>query len=48
MVVFALGRTAIRDVAVGGRMVMQEQRHPLEEEIVAKYRALHAAVWREA
>ena len=36
--VFALGRSAVRDVAVAGRLVMEEGRHPLAEEIRSRYR----------
>jgi formimidoylglutamate deiminase len=38
--VFALGRAAIRDVAVAGRLVVEDGRHPLDEEIREKYRAV--------
>ncbi len=36
--VFALGRSAVRDVAVAGRLVMEEGQHPLAEEIRSRYR----------
>lgn len=36
-VVFAAGRSAIRDVAVQGRMVLQDGQHRLEEEIRTRY-----------
>lgn len=47
-VVFGMNRTAVRDVAVGGRYILREGRHELEEEIVARYRAVHARVWGSA
>lgn len=47
MVVFGMNRTAIRDVIVHGRHVLQEQAHPLQQEIVARYRELHARVWSQ-
>ena len=36
--VFAVGRAAIRDVAVAGRLVIQDARHALDEEIRDRYR----------
>lgn len=45
-VVFSLSRSAIRDVVVGGRMVLRDQEHPLRDEIVTRYRGLHRKVWR--
>jgi formimidoylglutamate deiminase len=36
--VFALGRTAVRDVAVAGRFVLRDGQHPLACEIRARYR----------
>jgi formimidoylglutamate deiminase len=38
--VFALGRAAIRDVAVAGRIVVEDGRHVLDEEIREKYRVV--------
>jgi len=38
--VFALGRSAIRDVAVQGRLVIEDGRHPLREEIHESYRRI--------
>jgi formimidoylglutamate deiminase len=38
--VFAAGRAAIRDVAIAGRLVLQNGRHPLDEEIRERYRAV--------
>jgi formimidoylglutamate deiminase len=45
MLVFALNRTAIRDVFVHGTRVLTDQQHPLQQEIVARYRELHDRVW---
>jgi formimidoylglutamate deiminase len=36
--VFALGRAAIRDVAVAGRLVVEHGRHALDAEIRETYR----------
>ncbi len=44
-IVFGAERTAIRDVAVGGRLIVRDGHHALEEEIVARYKALSARVW---
>jgi formimidoylglutamate deiminase len=43
--VFSLSRCAIRDVMVNGRWVVRDQRHPLQEEIVARFKELHRKVW---
>ncbi len=37
-VVFGSGRSAIRDVAVAGRFVLKDGRHPLAAEIASRYR----------
>ncbi len=39
-IVFGLSKTAIRDVAVNGRLIVDAGRHPMQEAIVADYRAL--------
>jgi formimidoylglutamate deiminase len=48
LIVFGLNRTAIRDVAVSGQLVVRGGRHPLQDEIIARYAEIHAAVWRDA
>lgn len=45
ILVFSLNRSAIRDVLVNGSFVVQEQAHPLQREIVARYKEVHAHVW---
>ena len=45
MAVFSLNRSAIRDVRVNGQWVIRDQRHPLQEEIIARYKELHSRVW---
>jgi formimidoylglutamate deiminase len=42
---FGMNRTAIRDVAVNGRLILKDGHHALEEEIVARYKSLHDRVW---
>jgi formimidoylglutamate deiminase len=48
MLVFGMNRTAVRDVVVGGRFILRDGRHQLEEEIVSRYKAVHARVWGRA
>jgi formimidoylglutamate deiminase len=45
LLVFSLDRTAIRDVVVNGRWVVRDGRHPLQEEIVSRYKKLHKKLW---
>lgn len=45
ILVFSLNRSAIRDVVVGGRMILSDQRHPLHEEIVSRYNDVYQKVW---
>jgi formimidoylglutamate deiminase len=45
LLVFSLDRTAIRDVVVNGRWVVRDGRHPLQEEIVSRYKELHKKLW---
>jgi formimidoylglutamate deiminase len=45
LLVFGANRAAIRDVMVNGKLILRDGRHPLEEEIVAKYQQLYRRVW---
>jgi formimidoylglutamate deiminase len=45
LAVFSLNRSAIRDVMVNGRWVVRDGRHPLQEEIVSRYKELHHKLW---
>jgi len=45
-IVFSLERTAIRDVAVQGKLILRDGVHPRREEILARYRELHDRVWQ--
>jgi formimidoylglutamate deiminase len=47
LIVFGLNRTAIRDVATGGKLVVRDGRHSLQNEIISRYAEIHASVWRE-
>jgi formimidoylglutamate deiminase len=44
--VFSLERTAIREVFVGGRQIVHDGRHPLQEEIVSKFVEVQERLWR--
>ena len=45
LIVFGANRTAIRDVVVNGKTILQNGRHPLEEEIVSRYQQVYRKVW---
>jgi formimidoylglutamate deiminase len=45
LIVFSLGRSAIRDVMVNGRWVVRDGRHPLQEEIISRFKELHRKLW---
>jgi formimidoylglutamate deiminase len=44
-IVFGMQRGAVKDVAVGGRVILRDGRHELEEEIVERYKRVSARVW---
>jgi formimidoylglutamate deiminase len=44
-IVFAMGRSAVRDVFVGGRQIVGEGRHVAQQEIVEKFTALQRRLW---
>ncbi|MBV8807891.1 MAG: formimidoylglutamate deiminase [Acidobacteriaceae bacterium] len=43
--VFSLERTAIRDVFVGGRQIVEEGRHPRQVEIVNEFKNVQRRLW---
>ncbi|MGC2618861.1 MAG: formimidoylglutamate deiminase, partial [Acidobacteriaceae bacterium] len=45
LIVFGLNRTAIRDVAVNGTLILRDGHHPHHQEIVTRYNEVHASVW---
>lgn len=45
LLVFGANRTAIRDVVVNGKVILQDGRHPLQEEIVSNYQRVYRRVW---
>ena len=44
-IVFSLSRTAIRDVVVGGKRIVEDGRHKQQEDIVARFKALQKKLW---
>ncbi|MFY9745964.1 MAG: formimidoylglutamate deiminase [Acidobacteriaceae bacterium] len=48
LIVFGMNRTAIRDVAVNGKLVVRDGRHTAQGEIVSRYQEVHTKVWRDA
>jgi formimidoylglutamate deiminase len=44
-IVFSLSRTAIRDVVVGGKRIIEDGRHQQQEEIVERFKALQKKLW---
>ncbi len=48
LIVFGMNRTAIRDVAVNGKLIVHDGRHLLQDEIVSRYDEVQAKVWRDA
>lgn|SRR6185312_7477531 len=47
IVVFSLGRSALRDVVVNGKLIIQDQRHVDQEEIISRYSDVHHRIWHE-
>jgi formimidoylglutamate deiminase len=44
-IVFSLSRAAVRETAVGGRLVVDSGRHPAQEEIVTRFTSLQRRLW---
>ena len=44
-IVFAQSRTAVRDVVVGGRQVVANGRHSIQDEIVERFKELQKRLW---
>lgn len=44
-IVFGLSRTAVRDVCVGGRLIIEDGQHAAGQEIVRKFAALQRKLW---
>jgi formimidoylglutamate deiminase len=45
-IVFSLERTAIRDVAVNGTLIINDGKHAQQQEIVERYQQVHDKVWK--
>jgi formimidoylglutamate deiminase len=46
IIVFALNRSAIRDVVVNGRFILRDQKHVLQDEIITRYKETYRKVWQ--
>jgi formimidoylglutamate deiminase len=46
--VFGLSRTAVRDVAVGGRQIISEGKHSDQEQIIERFTSLQKKLWMAA
>jgi formimidoylglutamate deiminase len=44
-IVFSLSRTAVRDVVVGGKRIVEDGRHRQQDEIVERFKALQKRLW---
>lgn len=44
-IVFSLSRTAVKDVVVGGKQIVEDGRHGQQEEIVERFKALQNRLW---
>lgn len=44
-IVFSLSKSAVRDVVVGGKRIVKDGRHPQQEEIVERFKALQQKLW---
>jgi formimidoylglutamate deiminase len=44
-IVFSLSRAAVRETAVGARLVVEAGRHPSQDEIVSRFAALQRRLW---
>ena len=45
-IVFSLSRTAVKDVVVGGRRIVEDGRHFAQEEITRRFTSLQQRLWR--
>jgi formimidoylglutamate deiminase len=44
-IVFSLSRTAVKDVVVGGKRIVEDGRHAQQDEIVERFKALQKRLW---
>lgn len=45
IIVFSLARAAVRDVCVGGRLIVEDGRHAAQETVVTRFAALQRKLW---
>jgi len=45
MIVFSLNRSAICDVAVGGKLIIRDHSHSAKQEIISRYNEVYGKVW---
>jgi formimidoylglutamate deiminase len=45
-IVFSIERTAVKDVVVGGKTIVRDDRHPLQEEITREFAKVQKELWR--
>ena len=44
-IVFSLSRTAVKDVVVGGKQIVQDGKHAMQEEIIERFTNLQKKLW---
>lgn len=44
-IVFSLGKTAVKDVVVGGKLIVEDGRHAQQDEIVERFKKLQKKLW---
>lgn len=44
-VVFSLSKTAVKDVVVGGKRIVEDGHHPQQEEIIERFKTLQKKLW---
>jgi len=44
-IVFSMSRTAVRDVVIGGRRIVEDGKHAQQEQIVERFKALQKRLW---
>jgi formimidoylglutamate deiminase len=44
-IIFSLARTAVKDVVVGGKRIIEDGRHAQQEEIVERFKSLQKKLW---
>jgi formimidoylglutamate deiminase len=48
ILVFSLNRSAIQDVVVNGKLILRDQHHIHQDEIISRYKEVHRKVWHDA